>query len=359
VDREIGTAEDLDLGCALALGFRRGPLDLAAELGVDEVGRIMERLDVERHGLPGLEVVPKLRHLLEFKQYVLVDQLDDVVVITIRRPAQMNALTDGVTDEILAVLQEFAYDPGVAGFVITGFGTKAFCAGADIGKFPEMLGDATASAQYSRDCSRLLVYLDQFEKPVVAAVNGMALGGGAELALRCHDRVSTSRAVFQFPEVTLGILPGIGGLVIPYRKWPAAAETFTKMLAQNERLTAKQAVALGVVSALEDEYEALVQAAAARARQLVGTVPLSLPDSAGLSAGSIPSLEAVAVDGTPLSKEVVEIILQAVRDGIVAPDLASALEVGYQAFGTVAATKAAAEGIGSFLGGRKPDYTGM
>ena len=122
--------------------------------------------------------------------------------------------------------------------------------------------------------------------------------------------------MFQFPEVTLGILPGIGGLVIPYRKWPAAAETFTKMLTQNERLTAKQALALGVVSALEDEYEALVQAAAARARELVGKVPLSLPDRAGLSAGSIPALEAVAVDGTPLSKEVVEIILQAVRDGI-------------------------------------------
>ena len=359
VDREIGTAEDLDLGCSLALGFRRGPLDLAAELGVDEVKRIMERLDRERHGLPGLEVVRRLRHILEFKQYVLVDQMDDVVVITIRRPAQMNALTDGVTDEILAVLEEFADDPGVSAFVIAGFGTRAFCAGADIGKFPEMLGDGPASAQYSRDCSRLLVYLDQIEKPVVAAVNGMALGGGAELALRCHDRVSTSRAVFQFPEVTLGILPGIGGLVIPYRKWPAAAETFTKMLAQNERLTAKQALALGVVSSLEDEYEALIQAAAARARELVGKVPLSLPDSAGLSAGSIPELEAVAVDGTPLSKEVVEIILKAVRDGIEAPDLASALEVGYQAFGRVAATKAAAEGIGSFLGGRRPDFTGM
>ena len=178
------------------------------------------------------------------------------------------------------------------------------------------------------------VYLDQLEKPVVAAVNGMALGGGAELALRCHDRVSTSRAVFQFPEVTLGILPGIGGLVIPYRKWPAAAETFTKMLTQNERLTAKQAVVLGVVSAIEDEYEGLVQAAAARARELVGKVPLQLPDPAGLNAGSIPALEAIAVDGTPLSKEVVEIILQAVRHGIEAPDLASALEVGYQAFGT-------------------------
>jgi enoyl-CoA hydratase / 3-hydroxyacyl-CoA dehydrogenase len=359
VDREIGTAEDLDLGCALALGFRKGPLELASDIGPDEVKRIMERLDAERHGLPGLDVVPRFRHILEFKQFVLVDQIDDVVVITIRRPAQMNALTDGVTDEILSVLQEFAEDPGVAGFVITGFGTRAFCAGADIGKFPEMLGDAAASAQYSRDCSRLLVYLDRLQKPVVAAVNGLALGGGAELALRCHDRVASSRAMFQFPEVTLGILPGIGGLVIPYRKWPAAAAVFTKMLAQNERLTAKQALELGVVSALEDEYEALVNAAAARVHDLVGKVPLSLPGAGAIPGDAIPALEAVAVDGTPLSAEVVGIILGAVRDGMAAPDLDAALEVGYLAFGKVAATKAAAEGIGAFLGGRKPDFTGM
>jgi enoyl-CoA hydratase/3-hydroxyacyl-CoA dehydrogenase len=358
VAREIGTEEDLDLGCALALGFRKGPLELLGEMGVAEVERILERFEKERPGFPGLSVIDQAGGMAGFKQFILVDKLEDVVVLTIRRPAQMNALTDRVNDELLAAIQEYEDDASVKGFVIVGFGTRAFCAGADIGKFPQMLGDAAASTQYTRDCSRLLVYIDQMAKPVVAAVNGMALGGGAELAMRCHDRVSTSRAFFQFPEVTLGILPGIGGLIIPYRKWPQAAELFTSMLARGDRMTAKQALDLGVVSATEDEYEALVKLAVQRVRDLDGTLPLTLA-APGISADSIADVEATTSDGVPLSEEVVRIILEAVREGVKAPDLSSALEVGYAAFGEVATTAAAKEGIGAFMSGRKPDFSGM
>ena len=356
--REIGTPADLELGCLQALGFKQGPFALMEGLGNEGVGEVLRSFEHERPGFPGLALVPRLPELLDFPRFILVDRLDDVVVITIRRPAQLNALTDLVNDEILAVLRQYQDDPAVSGFVITGYGTRAFCAGADIGRFPEMLGDAAAAAQYARDSSRLLEYMDRMQKPVVAALNGLALGGGAELAFRCHDRVASSRAYFQLPEVTLGILPGIGGLVIPYRKWPASAETFTRMLAQGARVSAQEALSSGVLSAIEDDYQTLVEAAAARARDLVGRVPLAETDRAGLSA-AIPDLEAVAADGTPLSTEVVGIILQAVRDGIAAPDLPAALEVGYLAFGEVAATRAAAEGIGAFLAGRTPDYAGM
>ncbi len=81
-----------------------------------------------------------------------------------------------------------------------------------------MLGDVDASAQYSRDSSRLLVYMDAMSKPVVAAWSTVLAWGGAELAMRCHDIVATRKAVFQFPEITLGILPGMGGLIILLRK---------------------------------------------------------------------------------------------------------------------------------------------
>ena len=69
-----------------------------------------------------------------------------------------------------------------------------------------------------------MLFMDQMDKPVVAAINGLALGGGLEVALRCHSMVATKNAGFQFPEITLGILPGIGGCIVPYRKWPKGAE---------------------------------------------------------------------------------------------------------------------------------------
>lgn len=357
VARQIGTPEDLNLGCTLALGFKKGPLELMRELGRAGVEGVLRDFEAARPGFPGLNYLDRFEELTAFNQYILVDRLDDVVVITIRRPAQMNALTDKVNDEILAVLKQYQTDDSVNGFVITGYGTRAFCAGADIGRFPEMLGDADASAQYSRDSSRLLVYMDAMSKPVVAAVNGLALGGGAELAMRCHDIVATRKAVFQFPEITLGILPGIGGVIIPFRKWPQAAAKFTQMLCRNDRLGAQEALDLGVVSALADDYWELVQTAADRVRALAGAVPTW--GAPALDAAAIPDQEPVAMDGTVLSARAVSIILGAIRDGIAQTQLADALEVGYKAFGEVAVGPAAREGIGAFLEKRRPNYDGM
>ncbi|MCZ7663879.1 MAG: 3-hydroxyacyl-CoA dehydrogenase NAD-binding domain-containing protein [Thermoleophilia bacterium] len=359
VARRIGTPEDLHLGSLLALGFKRSPLDLMRSMGRDEVARVLGRLAEERPGLPGPELLDHYDQATSFDRFILVDRLDDVVVITLRRPAQMNALTDETNDEILRAIRVYEDDPAVTGFVIVGYGTRAFCAGAEIGKFTEMLGDAAAAAQYSRDSGRLLVHLDGMTKPVVAAVNGLALGGGMELATRCHDIVASPRAYFQLPEVTLGILPGIGGLVVPYRKWPAAAKTFTDMITRAERLTAAQALEIGVISGIEEEYDALVAMAAQRARELSGKLPLPQPDLTALLDETIQAGEAETPDGMPLSHEVVDIIVQAVRAGLEAPDLASALEAGYLAFGQVACTRAAQEGIGAFLAGRKPDFSNM
>ncbi len=151
---------------------------------------------------------------------MLVDDVRGVKIITIRRPEALNALHDELTDEILGVIREFENDPAVRGFVITGYGPRAFSAGADIGRFPKMLGDAQAAAQYARDCSRLLLHIDRMAKPVVAALNGMALGGGLELALRCHGIVAQRNASLQLPEILLGIVPGLGAMVVPYRRWP-------------------------------------------------------------------------------------------------------------------------------------------
>ncbi len=359
IARGIGTAADLELGCELALGFTRGPLALMREMGDDAVAGVLTRFGADRPGFPGLGYMDRFQELITARKFLLVDRMDDVVVITIRRPAQLNALSDEVNDEILAVLQEYENDDSVTGFILTGYGMRAFCAGADIGRFPEMLGDAEASAQYARDSSRLLTYIDRMQKPLVAALNGVALGGGAELAMRCHDRVCCRDTYLQFPEVTLGILPGIGGLVVPYRKWPQAADRFTTMLARGERMKALEAFELGIVSAVSGEYPELIDLAAKSVRDLAGRVPLEYADQATVAALDIEDQEATIPDGRPLAEETVSIILNAIREGTAAPDLETALEVGYRAFGAVAATAAAKEGIGAFVEGRKPDFTGM
>ena len=353
LDRGItGDPADLDIGCRTALGFKRGPLELMRALGDAEVGRLLARFGAERPGMP--QATRALAAYQPAFSHILVDQVDDVVVVTLRRPEAMNALHDEMTDEILAAIRAREADPKVAGFVVTGYGTRAFCAGADIGRFPSLLGDAEAAAQYARDCSRLLVHLDAMTKPVVAAINGLALGGGFELAMRCHGLVATRGAWMQLPEVTLGILPGIGAMVVPYRRWPRAANVFHGMLVRAERLKAAQAQELGVVDTLADDADALLRAALERVRALAGRVeriadaPVAVPAFDGGPAR--------AAGGRALSARVGALIEAAVRDAAAAPSLAAALDIGYRAFGATACTAAAREGIDAFLARREPDF---
>jgi enoyl-CoA hydratase/3-hydroxyacyl-CoA dehydrogenase len=340
LDRGIGEPADLDLGCRLALGFRKGPLELMQSLGDAGVARVMERFAAERPGMPILK-----KPIPAFERNVLVDDVDGVKVITLRRPEAMNALHDALNDEILGVIRRYESDPAVKGFVLAGYGPRAFCAGADIGRFPAMLGDAQAAAQYARDCSRLLAHLDSMAKPVVAALNGMALGGGLELAMRCHAIVAQRGAWLQLPEVTLGIVPGIGAMVVPYRRWPQAAGLFHGMLRDAERVRATQAHEAGIVAALADDYPSLIQKALQQVYALAGRPRATLD-------GAVTIAPFPAAKGK-YSDEVTGIIEEAVRAAAQAPTLAEALEIGYQAFGRSACTSAAREGISAFLGGAR------
>ncbi len=345
VDRGIATAEDLELGCLVALGFKQGPFGLAAQEGDAEVERILARFASDRPGMPvPTASVPSYQN---FRRHVMVDDLDGVKLITIRRPQAMNALDDLVTDEILGVIRE--HEETAAGFVLIGYGGRAFCAGADIGRFPEVLGDAEAAAGYARDCSRLLLHLDQMHKPVVAALNGLTLGGGLELALRCHAMVALDSASLQFPEINLGIAPGLGGMVVPYRRWPEGAPVFHSMLRYGKKMRASQALELGMVDELASSIGELIAVAAARVRAL-GAAP-ARPDGAV----QIPALEPIDT-GKNLSAEVVGLIGQAIEDGAAAATWSEALEIGYRSFGASACTAAAKEGVGAFMARRRPDF---
>ena len=351
LDRGIGRPADLELGCRLAFGLKRGPLELMRQAGEPEVDRILGRLAAERPGMPRRS--RPLAAYVDFPSDVLVDDVDGVCVITLRRPEALNALHDELNDEILAVLTERADDPGTQGFVITGYGSRAFCAGADIGRFPAMLGDAAASRDYARACSRLLVALDRARKPVVAALNGLALGGGLELAIRCHAIVGVPGATLQFPEIGLGIVPGIGGLAVPYRRWPQAAALFHRMLRGAERVDAATAARHGVLELCEDPAE-LIPTAIARVRGLVGRVPAPVDGPVAIVAPA--SAPPVGADGAPLSAAVRAIVDEAIVDAAAARSWSDALEVGYAAFGASACTAAAREGISAFAERRAPDF---
>ncbi len=353
LDRAIGKPEDLELGCRLALGFKSGPLELMGKLGGADVSRIGQRLAAERPGLPLPQRAPA--DYQSFYRFVLIDDVRGVKVVTIRRPEALNALHDELTDEILAVIGKFENDPAVRGFVITGYGPRAFSAGADIGRFPKMLGDAEAAAQYARDCSRLLLHIDRMGKPVVAALNGMALGGGLELALRCHGVVAMGSASLQLPEITLGIVPGIGAMVVPYRRWPQAAATFHAMMRRAERVSATKACDLGIVDQLTDDYAAMIEAAVERVHALTGR--LQAPADGAIVIEPPAPAEAVAANGQKLSVEVTRILERAIVEAAAAPTFNAALEIGYRAFGLSACTAAAREGIDAFLDRRPADFT--
>ena len=356
VDRGIALIDDVNLGCQVALAFRKGPFDFMRNLGEAEFRRIMGKYGRERPGMP--QPQHDFQHYQNFYRHILVDDLDGVKLVTIRRPHVLNALNDEVNREILETLKRYEADVGVKGFVITGYGTSAFCAGADIGRFPQVLGNAEAAVNYAREFSKLFAHIDEMSKPVVAAVNGMALGGGLELAIRCHRMVATKNAWFQFPEVTLGILPGVGGMVVPYRKWARGrrglSEVYHEMVRFARRLTAQEAYGLGMVSKIVEDYSELVKAAVSTVEELEGRIE-RIPEGP-VEIAELKPVEVPMAGKLPLSREVDLIVCKAIKDAAAAQTLAEALEIGYKAFGEVACLEAAKEGITAFMQRRKPSF---
>jgi enoyl-CoA hydratase/3-hydroxyacyl-CoA dehydrogenase len=352
IDRGIGTKADLNYGSKIALGFKKGPLDIMRDLGEAEVKRIMKKFSQDRPGFP--QPKASFKEYQSFNRFLLVDEVDGVKVITLRRPEALNAISDEINDEILSVLKENADNPAVKGFVITGYGTRAFSAGADIGKFPQTLGNKAAAAKYAKDCAEVQLFMDQMEKPVVAAVNGMALGGGFEIAIRCHGIVATKNASFQFPEITLGILPGIGGCIVPYRKWPQGAKLFHEMICFARPVNAKEALEIGMVNKVVDSYPEMIQEAVKEVINLKGKIQ-RVPDGK-VAIPEIVIPEPPMAGKQLLSREAIAITVKTIKEGAAAETFVQALERGYQGNAEIACTSAAKEGITAFLEKRRPEF---
>ena len=140
---------------------------------------------------------------------ILTDLAEGIFTITINRPDKLNALNAAVFTDIDTVITEVQNNSAVKSIIITGAGQKAFVAGADITEFGGLdKAAAIALAQRGQD---IFLKIEQSKKPVIAAVNGFALGGGCELAMACHFRIASENAKFGQPEVNLGLIPGYGG----------------------------------------------------------------------------------------------------------------------------------------------------
>jgi enoyl-CoA hydratase len=140
---------------------------------------------------------------------ILFEIKDNIALITINRPDKLNALNGKTLEELESVFSEINSNAKVSAVVVTGSGEKAFVAGADIAELNKL--DVISAKAFADNGQAVFNKIENFDKPVIAAVNGFALGGGCELALACHIRLASNNAKFGQPEVNLGIIPGYGG----------------------------------------------------------------------------------------------------------------------------------------------------
>jgi enoyl-CoA hydratase len=202
-------------------------------------------------------------------KYITYEFKDCIGTLTINRTEALNALNREILSEISKTLEEItSADADLRCLIITGGGEKSFVAGADI---EEMLNLTPPEArEYSERGNALMNAIDNFPAPVIAVVNGYALGGGFELALACDIRMACEHAVFAFPEVSLGILPGYGGIkrIVSL----IGAGRAKELLFTARRVTAAEALSLGIINSIHPPAELMPEALKTAAR-IAGNAP--------------------------------------------------------------------------------------
>ena len=254
---------------------------------------------------------------------LLIDDRGAVRRITINRPEKLNALDRETIGELDTAFEQAKQDDAIRVIVLAGSGEKAFVAGADISEL------ATASPlqlqQMSRNGQRMMLNVERLGKPVIARIQGFALGGGMELAMSCHLRVASEKARFGQPEINLGVIPGFGGTQRLLRL--AGRGAALELCLTGAPIDAARALSLGVVTRVV-AADQLDEAVDALARQLANAAPLAL---------------AGVIDALNLGGE-------------------SALDVGLdyetQAFALCCASADMREGTSAFLEKRKPAFSG-
>jgi enoyl-CoA hydratase len=247
---------------------------------------------------------------------------NNILVVTVNRPDKLNALNGDVMSDLESVVMELESNEAIRGAIITGSGQKGFVAGADISEF---VGLTTGQGMdLARRGQNIFFKIENCHKPIIAAVNGFALGGGCELAMACHFRIAAENAKFGQPEVNLGLIPGYGGtqrLVQLIGKGRAL-----ELLMTGNMIDAKTALQFGLVNYVVVQEELLAKSL---------------------------SLLEVIVSKAPLA--ISRCILAA---NAVADNNKNGYEVEIEGFGDCFDTEDMREGTSAFLNKRKPVFTG-
>src|ERR1700761_1435625 len=190
-------------------------------------------------------------------QNLLIDYNDRIQHIIINRESKLNALNKETLAELHTAIYDALNNDKVGGIIISGAGQKAFVAGADIAEFSSF--DSVKGEKLARDGHRLVFnQIENSKKPIIAAINGFALGGGLELAMACHIRIASDNAKMGLPEVTLGLMPGYGGSQrLPQLVGKGKA---LEMIMTGDMITAVEAHRLGLVNHVVAQEELMAKA---------------------------------------------------------------------------------------------------
>ncbi|MFY0592885.1 enoyl-CoA hydratase-related protein [Roseivirga sp.] len=205
---------------------------------------------------------------------VLFENNGEIVHLTINRPDKLNALNIDTIAEIKTAFEEIYDDSTIKGVIVKGAGEKAFVAGADISEIAELT--EVNARKFAEAGQEVFASIENCHKPVIALVNGFALGGGCELAMACHMRVATATARFGQPEVNLGVIPGYGGTQ-RLTQLVGKAKSF-ELCMTGDMIKADEALQLGLVNHVMESIEA----AQAKSEEILGKIMAKAPVAIGL-----------------------------------------------------------------------------
>jgi len=203
---------------------------------------------------------------------ILFDSLENIGFLQINRPDKLNALNNETLDEINAVITKVYEDPSVRALIITGTGDKAFVAGADIIEIARL--NKNTAREFSLKGQNIFKRIENCHKPVIAAINGFALGGGCELALACHIRYASENAKIGQPEVSLGIPPGYGGTQ-RLTQLIGKGRAF-EMMMTGKMISAKEAERIGLINKVFPDNKTLISESQDLIKSILKNAPIAI-----------------------------------------------------------------------------------